>query len=52
VLELHGHGGPWITEALIARALELGRGGAVRVNSQQRAYLNDKLDLAQPNPGR
>jgi tRNA modification GTPase len=47
VLELHGHGGAWITEALIARALELGARRARPGEFTQRAYLNDKLDLAQ-----
>jgi tRNA modification GTPase len=47
VLELHGHGGPWISEALIARALELGARRAQPGEFTQRAYLNDKLDLTQ-----
>jgi tRNA modification GTPase len=47
VLELHGHGGPWITEALVARALSLGARRAQPGEFTQRAYLNDKLDLAQ-----
>ncbi|HEY2808716.1 MAG TPA: tRNA uridine-5-carboxymethylaminomethyl(34) synthesis GTPase MnmE [Steroidobacteraceae bacterium] len=47
VLELHGHGGPAVMEALIARALELGARRALPGEFTQRAYLNDKLDLAQ-----
>ncbi len=47
VLELHGHGGPLVLEALIARALELGARRARAGEFTQRAFLNDKLDLAQ-----
>lgn len=47
VLELHGHGGVVPIEALIARALELGARRARPGEFTQRAYLNDKLDLAQ-----
>ena len=47
VLELHGHGGPVVLEALIARALELGARRALPGEFTQRAFLNDKLDLAQ-----
>src|SRR5215469_6526354 len=47
VLELHGHGGPLVVEALIARALELGARRAQPGEFTQRAFLNDKLDLAQ-----
>lgn len=47
VLEMHGHGGPLLMEALIARALELGARRAQPGEFTQRAYLNDKLDLAQ-----
>jgi hypothetical protein len=47
VLELHGHGGPLLLERLIARALELGARRAQPGEFTQRAYLNDKLDLAQ-----
>ena len=47
VLELHGHGGPLVLEALIARALELGARRAAPGEFTQRAFLNDKLDLAQ-----
>jgi len=47
VLELHGHGGPLVLEALIARALELGARRAQPGEFTQRAFLNDKLDLTQ-----
>ena len=47
VLELHGHGGPLVMEALIERALELGARRAEPGEFTQRAFLNDKLDLAQ-----
>jgi tRNA modification GTPase len=47
VLELHGHGGPLVMEALIARVLELGARRAAPGEFTQRAFLNDKLDLAQ-----
>jgi tRNA modification GTPase len=47
VLELHGHGGPLVVEALVTRALELGARRAQAGEFTQRAFLNDKLDLAQ-----
>jgi tRNA modification GTPase len=47
VLELHGHGGPVVIEAVIARALELGARRAGPGEFTQRAFLNDKLDLTQ-----
>ncbi|MGA8708006.1 MAG: tRNA uridine-5-carboxymethylaminomethyl(34) synthesis GTPase MnmE [Steroidobacteraceae bacterium] len=47
VLELQGHGGPVVVEALIARALELGARRAAPGEFTRRAYLNGKLDLAQ-----
>src|ERR1700756_4189700 len=47
VLELHGHGGPVVLEALVARAVELGARRALAGEFTQRAFLNDKLDLAQ-----
>lgn len=47
VLELHGHGGPIVIEALVTRALELGARRAQAGEFTQRAFLNDKLDLAQ-----
>lgn len=47
VLELHGHGGPVLVEALIRRLLELGARRAQPGEFTLRAYLNGKLDLAQ-----
>ncbi len=47
VLELHGHGGPVVQEALIERAVALGARRALPGEFTQRAFLNDKLDLAQ-----
>jgi tRNA modification GTPase len=47
VLELHGHGGPLVLEALVARAAALGARRAQPGEFTQRAFLNDKLDLSQ-----
>jgi tRNA modification GTPase len=47
VLELQGHGGPVVIENVIARILELGARRATPGEFTQRAFLNDKLDLAQ-----
>jgi tRNA modification GTPase len=47
VLELHGHGGPVVLEVLITRVTELGARRALPGEFTQRAFLNDKLDLAQ-----
>jgi len=47
VLELHGHGGPVVVEALIARAVSLGARRAHPGEFTQRAYLNGKIDLVQ-----
>jgi len=47
VLELQGHGGPVPVESLIARAVELGARRALPGEFTQRAYLNDRMDLAQ-----
>lgn len=47
ILELHGHGGPLVMEAVIARVLELGARLALPGEFTQRAFLNDKIDLAQ-----
>ena len=47
VLELQGHGGPVLVEALIARARELGARCALPGEFTQRAYLNGRIDLAQ-----
>jgi tRNA modification GTPase len=51
VLELQGHGGPVVLQMLLARVLEAGAGMGLRLAEPgeftRRAYLNDKLDLAQ-----
>ena len=47
VLELHGHGGPVVMQMLLRRCLELGARPARPGEFTERAYLNDKLDLAQ-----
>jgi tRNA modification GTPase len=51
VLELHGHGGPVVLQMLLARVLEAGKDAGLRLAEPgeftRRAYLNDKLDLAQ-----
>jgi tRNA modification GTPase len=47
VLELHGHGGAVVMDLLLARVLELGARAAGPGEFTQRAFLNDKLDLAQ-----
>jgi len=51
VLELQAHGGPVVLQLLLARCLEAGRGIGLRVAEPgeftQRAFLNNKLDLAQ-----
>jgi len=51
VLELQGHGGPVVMQMLLARCLEAGRDIDLRLAEPgeftQRAFLNDKLDLAQ-----
>ena len=47
VLELQGHGGPVIMDALLRRALSLGARLARPGEFSERAFLNDKLDLTQ-----
>ncbi len=47
VLELQGHGGPAVLRLLLSRCLELGARPAQAGEFTQRAFLNDKLDLAQ-----
>jgi tRNA modification GTPase len=47
IVEFHGHGGPVIIETLIGRLVELGARRATAGEFTQRAFLNDKLDLAQ-----
>ena len=51
VLELQGHGGPVVMQMLLARCLEAGKDAGIRLAQPgeftQRAFMNDKLDLAQ-----
>jgi len=51
VLELQGHGGPVVMQLLLERVLDAGRGIGLRPAEPgeftRRAFLNDKLDLAQ-----
>src|SRR5471030_182097 len=51
VLELQGHGGPIVLQLLLARVLEAGAEIGLRLAEPgeftRRAYLTDKLDLAQ-----
>jgi tRNA modification GTPase len=51
VLELQGHGGPTVLRMLLARCLEAGRSIGARLAEPgeftRRAFLNDRLDLAQ-----
>jgi len=47
VLELQGHGGPVVMDMLLQRCLQLGSRLARPGEFSERAFLNDKLDLAQ-----
>ena len=51
VLELQGHGGPVVMQMLLTRCLQAGQVLGVRLAQPgeftQRAFLNDKMDLAQ-----
>ncbi|GAA4333185.1 tRNA uridine-5-carboxymethylaminomethyl(34) synthesis GTPase MnmE [Pigmentiphaga soli] len=51
VLELQGHGGPVVLRSLLARCLEAGAQAGLRLAEPgeftRRAFLNDRLDLAQ-----
>jgi len=51
VLELQAHGGPVVLQLLLARCLEAGKSIGLRVAEPgeftERAFLNDKIDLAQ-----
>lgn len=47
VLELHGHGGPVVLDMLLRRCVALGCRLARPGEFSERAFLNDKLDLAQ-----
>ncbi len=47
VVELQGHGGPVILDMMVRRAIELGARPARAGEFSERAFLNDKIDLAQ-----
>ena len=47
VLELQGHGGPIVMQQLLHRCVELGARVAEPGEFTRRAFLNDRLDLAQ-----
>lgn len=47
VLELQGHGGPVVLDLLLEACIELGARQARPGEFSERAFLNDKLDLAQ-----
>lgn len=47
ILELQGHGGPVVLDMLLQRCVELGARIARPGEFSERAFLNDKLDLAQ-----
>jgi tRNA modification GTPase len=51
VIELQGHGGPVVMQMLLTRCLEAGKESGLRLAEPgeftQRAFMNDKLDLAQ-----
>ena len=47
VLEIHGHGGPVVLDALVARCIDCGARLARPGEFSERAFLNDKMDLAQ-----
>lgn len=47
VVELQAHGGPVVLDMLLARVLSLGARVARPGEFSERAFLNDKLDLAQ-----
>ena len=47
ILELQGHGGPVVMDLLLKRVIELGARIANPGEFSERAFLNDKVDLAQ-----
>ncbi|MEO5693714.1 MAG: tRNA uridine-5-carboxymethylaminomethyl(34) synthesis GTPase MnmE [Usitatibacter sp.] len=47
VLELQGHGGPVVMQLLLRRCIELGARVAEPGEFTRRAFLNDRIDLAQ-----
>ena len=52
VLELQGHGGPVVLQLVLRRCLELGARVAEPGEFSRRAFLNDKIDLAQAEPSK
>ncbi len=46
-MELQAHGGPVVLDILLQRCLELGARQALPGEFSERAFLNDKIDLAQ-----
>ncbi|MFX7792643.1 hypothetical protein ABTK00_19585 [Acinetobacter baumannii] len=50
MLELQGHGGPVVMQMLLARCVQAGHEIGLRLaepgDFTQRAFLNDKIDLA------
>lgn len=47
VVELQGHGGPMVLQLVLQRVIELGARAAQPGEFSERAFLNDKIDLAQ-----
>jgi tRNA modification GTPase len=47
VLELQGHGGPYILQRVMERVMQLGARAARPGEFSERAFLNDKMDLVQ-----
>ena len=47
MLELHGHGGPVVVDLVVRRVLECGARPARPGEFTERAFLNEKIDLAQ-----
>ncbi|MCE2947414.1 MAG: tRNA uridine-5-carboxymethylaminomethyl(34) synthesis GTPase MnmE [bacterium] len=47
VLELHGHGGPVVLRSVLQRCVELGARLAEPGEFTRRAFVNDRIDLAQ-----
>ena len=47
VVELQGHGGPVIQDLLMKQVVQLGARPARAGEFSERAFLNDKIDLAQ-----
>jgi tRNA modification GTPase len=47
VLELQGHGGPYVLQRVMDRLMQLGARAARPGEFSERAFLNDKMDLVQ-----